>query len=190
MLPHSSINSQTLCGGTASLHWGQIFNAGGTRKSWLLRIPCADGDLRRFGTATNVLSRSQSETVDLGGKALLSESEQAFQERLPGRNLFSRQAIRLRGQSSRRTAHDRLTWESDRLGSDTTVPSIPVTTVTIGITSNRRYQQKEGRGEGSTPPGSHPLAQWFGFHQGRRSASFRSQTIVEGSPGGLPIQRG
>src|SRR5262249_48078072 len=26
--------------------------------SWLLRIPCADGDLRRFGTATNSHSES------------------------------------------------------------------------------------------------------------------------------------
>src|SRR5262245_46206348 len=60
ILPHSSTRSQTLCGGTASLHCGQIFNAGATRKSWLLRIPCADGDLRRFGTATNAFSRSQS----------------------------------------------------------------------------------------------------------------------------------
>src|SRR4051794_4119420 len=50
-LPHSSTRKHTLCGGTASLHCGQIFNAGGVKKSWLLRIPFADLDLRRFGTA-------------------------------------------------------------------------------------------------------------------------------------------
>jgi hypothetical protein len=40
------------------LHCGQIFNAGATKKSWLLRIPCLDGDLRLFGTATNPHSES------------------------------------------------------------------------------------------------------------------------------------
>src|SRR5262249_16608082 len=80
ILPHSSTRSQTLCGGTASLHCGQIFNAGATRKSWLLRIPCADGDLRRFGTATNSDSRSRSESINFEGKAQLSESGPVFQE--------------------------------------------------------------------------------------------------------------
>src|SRR5262249_18283576 len=66
--PHSSTRSHTLCGGTASLHCGQIFNAGATRKSWLLRIPCADGDLRRFGTATNDRSESIPVALVLGEK--------------------------------------------------------------------------------------------------------------------------
>ena len=39
-----------------ALHWGQTFSAGATRKSWLLRIPFADIDLRLFGTATNAFS--------------------------------------------------------------------------------------------------------------------------------------
>src|SRR3954464_14613137 len=60
-LPHSSTRWQTLCGGTASLHCGQMFRAGATRKSWLLRIPLADFDLRLFGTATNALSSTRSE---------------------------------------------------------------------------------------------------------------------------------
>src|SRR3954447_22126564 len=52
MFPHSSTRSQTLCGGTASLHCGQTFRAGATRKSWLRRFPLADLDVRLFGTAT------------------------------------------------------------------------------------------------------------------------------------------
>src|SRR4051812_43161085 len=52
MLPHSSTRWQTLWGGTASLHCGQMFNAGATRKSWLRRFPLADIDFRLLGTAT------------------------------------------------------------------------------------------------------------------------------------------
>ena len=52
MLPHSSTKWQTLWGGTASLHWGQVFKAGATRKSWLRRFPLADLDFRLLGTAT------------------------------------------------------------------------------------------------------------------------------------------
>src|SRR4028118_771266 len=52
MLPHSSTRSQTLWGGTASLHWGQTFRAMGTSASWLRRIPFFDFDVRLFGTPT------------------------------------------------------------------------------------------------------------------------------------------
>ena len=48
-LPHYSTRSQTLWGGTASLHCGQMLSAGAVRASWLLRIPFADFDLRLFG---------------------------------------------------------------------------------------------------------------------------------------------
>ena len=51
-LPHSSMRWQTLCGGTDSLHWGQVFKAGATRKSCDRRFPLADLDFRLFGTAT------------------------------------------------------------------------------------------------------------------------------------------
>jgi hypothetical protein len=80
--PHSSTKSQTLWGGTASLHCGQIFNAGATRKSWLLRIPCFDGDLRLFGTATNALSESSPVAAFFWRRVPLSGSTEAFQERV------------------------------------------------------------------------------------------------------------
>src|SRR3954467_1870194 len=66
MLPHSSTRSHTLCGGIASLHCGQMFRAGATRKSWLRRIPLADLDFRLFGTAT-------TRSPETGAKAFLSK---------------------------------------------------------------------------------------------------------------------
>ena len=82
MLPHSSTGSQTLCGGTASLHCGQIFNAGAIKKSWLLRIPCLDGDLRLFGTATNPLSKSDPVSAFSQAKSSIIRIAWAIQERV------------------------------------------------------------------------------------------------------------
>jgi hypothetical protein len=83
-LPHSSTRSQTLWGGTASLHCGQIFNAGATRKSWLLRIPCRDGDLRLFGTATTAHSQSKPVALILREKSYYPNPRSQFKSDFPG----------------------------------------------------------------------------------------------------------
>src|SRR5579883_701025 len=100
ILPHSSTRWHTLCGGTASLHWGQIFNAGATRKSWLLRIPCADGDLRRFGTATNPHSQSGLVASNSGEKFYYPHWRRHFKSRF-GRSVAWSSRSWLRGASSR-----------------------------------------------------------------------------------------